>query len=357
MTGMNAMPASAELGFSNPLGRAALGSLSWSKEEGERLRLAVITLVALLLFIPLALYIPTLDVPAPEREKAEVLPPQLAKLIVEPKVTEKPKVIEPPKSIEKNKPIEKPDPKPVEDKATPKPKPTEPVAKPIPKPITKPAPVKPSPKPTSQAVEKARETASRSGLLTMKDRLASMRKPAPKAAPVIQANTGDAGSSASDPKTRDQTQPGGDVLQGSGGVKDVQASTQAQAKVAGHEVRQVAAPKQAEPAVASAPAPKQKPAVGERPMSNIRQVFDSGKTALYSLYQRELRKDPTLAGKVLLELVIEPDGSVSACKVVSSELGNPALAQKIALRVRLFNFGTDNVEARKVRFPIDFLPG
>lgn len=92
-------------------------------------------------------------------------------------------------------------------------------------------------------------------------------------------------------------------------------------------------------------------------MSNIRQVFDTQKSVLYGLYQRELRQDPTLEGKVTLELVIEPDGSVSDCKVVSSELGNPVLEQRIAMRVQMFNFGADNVETRKVRFPIDFLPG
>lgn len=335
MTAMNAMPASAGLGLANPLDRTRLASLSWSKEEGERRRLAVITVFALVLFVPLALYIPTLNVPAPEREKTEALPPQLAKLIVEPKI------------------VEKPDPKPVKSKAPPKPEPAQPVAKAVPKPV----PVNSSPKPNSQAVEKARETASRSGLLTMKDRLASMRKPVPKAAPAIQANAGEVPSSVDTAKTQRRTQRGDEALQGSGGVKNAQVSTQAKAEVARHEVRQVAAPKQAQPAVASAPASTQKSAVGERPMSNIRQVFDSGKAALYSLYQRELRKDPTLAGKVLLELVIEPDGAVSACEVVSSELGNPPLEQKIALRVRLFNFGADNVEARKVRFPIDFLPG
>lgn len=347
MTGMNAMAASAEFPLSNPLSRAAGVSLFWSKEEGERLRLTAITVAALLLFIPLALYISMLDIPVPEREQPEALPPQLAKLILEPKVVEKPKVTASPK------PVEKPSPEPVADKAPPKPKAAPPVVKPVPKPV----PVKPSPKPAGQAVEKARETASRSGLLTMKDRLASMRKPAPKAAPAIQANTSDVPNPDNGAIAQDRAQPGRDALQGSGGVENVQAGTQSKAKVAGHEVRQVSAPKQAKSAVASVSAPKQKSAVSERPMSNIRQVFDSGKAALYSLYQRELRKDPTLAGKVLLELVIEPDGTVSACNVVNSELGNPALAQKIALRVRLFNFGKANVETRKVKFPIDFLPG
>ena len=92
-------------------------------------------------------------------------------------------------------------------------------------------------------------------------------------------------------------------------------------------------------------------------MSNIRQVFDAQKSVRYSLYQRELRQDPTLEGKVTLELVIEPDGSVSACQVVGSELGNPGLEQRIAMRVRMFNFGSAQVETRKVQFPIEFLPG
>ncbi|MGO1502412.1 MAG: AgmX/PglI C-terminal domain-containing protein [Marinobacter sp.] len=351
MTGMNAMLANTELGLSNPLAGASFASLSWNREEGERLRLTVITLVALMLFVPLALLIPTLDVQAPEREQAESIPPQLAKLTVKPEV------------------IEKATPKPAEDAAPPKPKPPEPKppepkpAKPEPvrpapqpqvaKPTLKPVPAKEAQKPASQNVEQARENASRSGLLTMKDRLASMRQPSAEPAPVIKANTGDTIDAANGVKT----QVAKDALQGSGGVKEVQSTTRADVEVAGHQVRKIEAPTQAQSVVASAPAPAQKPAVGERAMSNIRQVFDSGKAALYSLYQRELRKDPTLAGKVLLELVIEPDGTVSACKVVSSELESPVLEQKIAMRVRLFSFGADNVEARKLRFPIDFLPG
>ena len=322
---MNAMPASTDLGLPNDLGRILLSSLSWSREEGERLRLMVITAVALLLFVPLALVIPALDIPAPEREKAESLPPQLARLLVKPVANETPAL-------------------------KPKPKPVPQVAKPE---VSR-VPVKQSPKPTSQSVEQARETASRAGLLTMKDRLASMRQPSAKAAPIIQANAGNMSASGNGIKA--ETQRAEDTLKGSGGVKGAQGA-RADVEVAGHQVRKIDVAPQAASALAGAPVPTQRHLIGERAMSNIRQGFDSGKTALYSLYQRELRQDPTLAGKVLLELVIEPDGSVSACKVVSSELESPALEQKIAMRVRLFNFGADKVETRKVRFPIDFLPG
>lgn len=349
MTAMNARLASGDFVLTNSLGRAALSSLSWSREEGERLRLAVITVLALMLFVPLAVVIPTLDVPEPAREEVESLPPQLAKLLVEPK------------------PVEKPTPKPVEEVVQPEPEPEpaepEPVKpKPVPEPkIAKPAapspeaqPVEQTPKPVKQTVEQAREKASRSGLLSMKDRLAAMRQPTRTAAPVIQANadsaTGTAGGISASEKKNDN------ALKNSGGVKDIQAP-KADVAVAKHDVRKVEATPQPTPVAAKSSSGNQESSGGERAMSNIRQVFDSGKTALYSLYQRELRKDPTLAGRVLLELVIEPDGSVSACKVVSSELESPMLEQKIAMRVRLFNFGANNVETRKVRFPIDFLPG
>ncbi|MDO6824541.1 AgmX/PglI C-terminal domain-containing protein [Marinobacter sp. 1_MG-2023] len=354
MTAMNTMPVSSDFGALEHFGRTSLSSLSWSREEGERLRLVLITALALLLFVPLAMMIPVLDVPELERTTTETLPPQLARLVVKSEALEEPA----PEFVET---LALPEPKPAKTEAMEaEPVKPQPEPKPKPKPITQlskevqPVPVKQSPKPTAQRVELAREKASRSGLLAMKDRLASMRETAPEKAPAIQANVN---SQSDTVRTANAgVQGSADALQGSGGVQDVQA-IRLDAEVAGHEVRKVEAARQSEPVVASTPAPDKTPSMGERAMSNIRQVFDSGKTVLYSLYQRELRQDPTLAGKVLLELVIEPDGSVSACTVVSSELENPKLEQKIAMRVRLFNFGADKVEARKVRFPIDFLPG
>jgi hypothetical protein len=40
--------------------------------------------------------------------------------------------------------------------------------------------------------------------------------------------------------------------------------------------------------------------------------------ALYRLYNKELRRDPTLKGQVILKLTIEPDGTVSLCELKSS---------------------------------------
>jgi outer membrane biosynthesis protein TonB len=311
--------------------------LPWSAEAGENRRFGVILALMVVLFLPPALLIPALDVPEIERSEAEKIPPQLARLVEQP--APKPEVAAP-------LPEPEPEPEP-EQKPEPEPEPEQTVAeKPEPKvvqPPIRPQPVQP------QSVKQAREKASRSGLLAMKDKLASLREPAPVPDKRLRANIGtgqeQATTAVSDPS---------DALQGSGGVKE-SVAPDTRVAVADHQVKHVeAAP---EPVKTVARAKPAKPSVGERAMSNIRQVFNAQKTALYSLYRRELRQDPSLEGKVLLELVIEPDGSVSACKVVSSELENPALEQRIAMRVRLFNFGADNVETRKVRFPVDFLPG
>ncbi len=312
--------------------------LPWSRDAREERRFVIIVLLVAALFVPLAVLIPGLDVPDIDRTEAEKIPPRLARLIERPEPVAAPRpAVSPPKP----EPQPEPEPQPLAETASkPEPKP-EPAQKP---PVE---PAKPK-RPKAQTVAQARETASRSGLLAMKDRLASMRADEPAAPTQMQANAEAATAGAAASTDFDQ------ALRGSGGVADTDAP-QSQVAVQGHEVKRVetAAPAKA---VAAQSKPK-KPEAGERAMSNIRRVFDAQKTALYSMYRRELRQDPTLEGKVLLELVIEPDGSVSACQVVSSELKHPTLEQRIAMRVRLFNFGADNVGARKVRFPIDFLPG
>ncbi|WP_111656482.1 AgmX/PglI C-terminal domain-containing protein [Isoalcanivorax indicus] len=89
----------------------------------------------------------------------------------------------------------------------------------------------------------------------------------------------------------------------------------------------------------------------------IQIVFDRHKSALYRLYNRELRNNPTLRGNIMLELTIQPDGSVSACRVVSSDLASDTLAESIVDRVSRFNFGPkEGVSAVTIRYPIDFLP-
>ena len=69
-----------------------------------------------------------------------------------------------------------------------------------------------------------------------------------------------------------------------------------------------------------------------------------------------MRASPELQGKLTLELQIEPSGTVSLCRIISSELGDPALEKKLIARVRMIDFGVENVLATLVDYSIDFLP-
>lgn len=311
---------------------ARVGSrLPWAQDRAERTRFGVILLVVGILFLVPSLLIPGVELPERDRAESEQVPPRLARLI------EKPAPVAPPPEPLTQEP--EPVPEPVDELPTP-PEAAEVVEVPAP---TLPAPV--------QSADQARETAARSGLFAMKNQLAALTRPGQDVpATVREINVSSDHAGALHEQVPDRVQ----ALAGSGGVEISDAPAR-EVLVAQHEVSQVAAPVNDVEVARSKPAPQS--SVGQRAMSNIRQVFDAQKSVLYSLYQRELRQDPTLEGRVTLELVIEPDGSVSACQVVGSELGSPALEQRIAMRVRMFNFGAADVETRKVQFPIEFLPG
>lgn len=98
-------------------------------------------------------------------------------------------------------------------------------------------------------------------------------------------------------------------------------------------------------------------AVAGRTDEEIQIVFDRYKAALYRLYNRELRRDPTLRGQLVLRLTIEPDGSVSFCELHSTSMDAPVLADQVVERVKTFDFGAkENIAAVTIIYPIDFLP-
>jgi hypothetical protein len=88
----------------------------------------------------------------------------------------------------------------------------------------------------------------------------------------------------------------------------------------------------------------------------IQIVFDRHKAQLYRLYNLELRRDPTLQGKIILRLTIEPDGSVSLCQLHGTNMNAPDLAAQVVERVKTFNFGAKVVPPVTIIYPIDFLP-
>jgi hypothetical protein len=89
----------------------------------------------------------------------------------------------------------------------------------------------------------------------------------------------------------------------------------------------------------------------------IQIVFDRYKATLYRIYNAELRKIPTLRGKMIMRIIIEPGGEVSACTVQSTDLASPELVAQIVDRVKRFNFGPkEKVPTTTILYPIDFLP-
>ena len=93
-----------------------------------------------------------------------------------------------------------------------------------------------------------------------------------------------------------------------------------------------------------------------RAIEELTLVFDKYKGSLQNIYQRALRKDPTLQGKVVFELTINAAGQVVNCRIVSSELNSKSLERRLVARVKSFRFAAKNVATVTVTMPIDLLP-
>lgn len=320
--------------------------LPWNQDPGERKRLTTISMVVVPLFLVFAVFVSLVDVPEPDRKEKEALPPQLAKLILERK--------EPPK------PVVVPKPEPEPEKLKPEEKPVE-QAKPEPKPEPKPKPKqrvekKPEPTPTPEKVQVAREKVKKTGILAMGQELSKMSALASSVklnAPVTRTAQPIAR------KTTDTLAARATATGRSAGVNEanlqretrqVALAERQRAEVA--EVERVAAVKEevrrAQKDVASR----------TRSREELRRTMDANKSAIYSIYNRELRRKPSLQGSITPELVIESNGSVSSCAVVESTLNEPGLEKKICNRLRLVDFGArPGVDQTKIRYPIELLPG
>lgn len=93
-----------------------------------------------------------------------------------------------------------------------------------------------------------------------------------------------------------------------------------------------------------------------RTLEELTLVFDKYKGALQNIYQRALRKDPTLQGKVVFEITINAAGKVIKCKIISSELNSKSLERRLVSRVKSFRFAAKKVPTITVTMPVDLLP-
>jgi type IV secretory pathway VirB10-like protein len=319
--------------------------LPWNQESGERKRLLAVSILLVPLFVLVAGYISWVELPEIEREEREALPPQLARLVVEEEPSP-PVLAEPEPEPEQPEPEpEEPEPEPEVAEPEPEPEPTAPE----PEPEREVAEV---PEPTEQDVEKAREKVKNTGILAMGDELSklvtlgkSVKLDAPSTvtAEPIARKTGDALAQRADTGR-------------SSGVDEAQFRQESK-QIALAE-RQQAEVEQAEEIVAEARQAEREVAKQQRTREAVVRTLDKNKSAIQSIYLRELRRQPSLQGNVTPELVIEESGAVSSCDVVASTVDEPGLEQKICNRLRLVNFGErPGVGAMTIRYPIELLPG
>ncbi|HEY7772997.1 MAG TPA: AgmX/PglI C-terminal domain-containing protein [Marinagarivorans sp.] len=309
--------------------------LPWSSELEDNRRYWKIFLALFIPFVIAGYIIAQIDLPEKTREEKAKLPPQLARVVLEKKELPKPP---PPK------PKPKPEPKKEEPKKEePKPKKEEP--KPEPEPKKEPDPVK---------LQKAKEVAKKSGVLAFADDLSAMRDSLDVSDVKTQQVTRAQGTAAA--ADRNLINSGAQTM--SGGVNPAALSTDTGgAALSGRETTAVDSKLAEVSAAAEEERSNEADGVkGTRSKVAMAQTVDANKASIFGLYQRALDEDPTLEGKVVFELVIEPAGNVSSVKIISSDLADKSLERKLMARLRAINFGAEDVLKTTLRHTFNFLP-
>lgn len=298
--------------------------MPWSRGGEDDVRFRKSLAAFLLLSLLLALLVPMIDLPVPESWEVMELPERLTRLI-------KADIPPPPplrkELIPEKKQAESPDELVLAEERTPE----------------------PSPK------SKPKKSAASTGILAFREKFSSLADANPTARLGARARIDRAGEAATGRRGRslitsqatgsagiDLASLSRDAVGGGGGqMEGVEVGT-ATSSIGG-----IAGP---ERPLSGGPGPG-------RTDEEIQIVFDRHKATLYRLYNRELRRDPTLQGQIVLRITIEPDGSVSLCDVQSSDMDAPKLSSQVVSRVTKFDFGAkEGIGAITFLYPIDFLP-
>lgn len=309
--------------------------LPWSSSQDEDKRFWRVLGALCVPLLILSIAIPFIPLPEPKREELEQLPPQLARVVLEKKELPKPP---PPPPPEEKKPEEKkPEPKPEEKKPEPKP----------------PEPKKPEPEPVK--LQKAIEQAKQSGVLQFADDLADMRD----ALDVSDVKTPSANITRA---TADAAQVERNFISSGAQAKSGGVNTAALSRdtggvaLSGRETTVVESKLEEVSAAAADNRQQQTREKAFRGDQSIRQKMEEAKGRIFGIYNRALRENPTLQGKVVFKLVIEPNGAVSSAQIVSSELNDADLERKLLAAVRGINFGGSDVLQTTLNYSFDFLP-
>lgn len=247
-----------------------------------------------------------------------------------------------------------------------------PKPKPKPEPIVPPPPVVEQPprvererpkeahKPLTEEQKKARDVAEKSGLLALREEMSGLMTAGAQARNAVAGELkGDAGTDVVAGHDANVITAG--TAGGSGGVDGSKYTvTSGTTNLSGREltaaldqlaVADAALEEEAKESIKDRERPP-----GGRSRESVTMVLDQHKGMFYSLYERERRRTLGLQGIVVIELTIQPDGSVSDARIVSSELNSPGLEQRLIARIKTLAFGTLDSPPLTVTFPIEFLP-
>jgi TonB family protein len=276
--------------------------------------------------------------PEPKIDPAAVAeePRRLARLVLE----RPPPPPPPPVVREEPKP---PEPEPVVEERVVEP---EPVVEPTRAPV---------PEPPVDRTQQARERARVAGLLPLTNQLQALRN---NVSNDRLQRTETVGAATSDRPFVERSLITSRVGTASGGINTAALSRNTGGTgIGGRETTQVESPVEGFAEAGGAAQRTGSSDRASRSREEIERVFDANKGRIYTLYNRALRENPALQGKVVLRLTIAPDGRVTFCEIVSSELNDPELERGLVQRVLLFQFeARDDVEPITTTKPIDFFP-
>lgn len=293
-----------------------LNQLQWSASSQDNRRFNLLCAIFVVVTILLGIVIPRIELPEAAIETQTVIPKQLARVVLEKKIEREQKKPIPQPELELA-PAEKPE----RDEAD---------------------------KNQSQS-ETARAQAEGAGLLQNLDALAQLRDAFDLSS--VDTSSRKQGSAQADTVSRDllvdaakQTSGGfsaADLSQDVGGVAlGAQEATEVYSGLA-----DAAAEKDAEEALGNT-----------RSREQIREVFQQNRGRFDNAYGRERRKYPELKGTFVVLLVIEPDGSVSHAEMLSSDLNNKGLEERLVVLVRMINFGPSTSIATTTQYSLNFVP-
>jgi protein TonB len=316
--------------------------LPWTPRVEERRRFRRITRSALAAALLFAVIVSLVPLPDLEVAAVKEMPERLVKLVQEQKIPP------PPPPVPEVQPVE-----PVEEVVAAAPEPVAP--EPVEPRRRSPDRVVPRAAPTEPT---ARERASRAGLLPLQDRLAALRD---NTALTKAAQTRNLTGKVGETTRAERSLVTSNVASGSGGIDTASLSRGYGAGGGALEGHDTTAVSGSFGAAGGTPGGKAASAArtggsASRSREEIELVFDRNKSAIYALYSRALRSNPQLQGKLVLELTIAPDGRVTDCRVVSSELGDEELERKLVARVKMFRFEDKDVATVTTTKPIDFFP-